>query len=89
VHADLAFPVSAVSLLAALGDRTAVLHQPLTKVVQSERYQYSLQSIVSPRYPHDELTKVIMIIQGRASYLNRGPPAASGMRILHMSFDAL
>jgi hypothetical protein len=30
-----------------------------------------------------------MIIQGRASYLNRGPPAASGMRILHTSFDAL
>jgi hypothetical protein len=30
-----------------------------------------------------------MISLGRASYLNRGPPAASGMRILHTSFDAL
>jgi hypothetical protein len=33
------------------------------------------------RYPHNGTDKAIMIIQGRASYLNRGPPAASGMRI--------
>jgi hypothetical protein len=39
-----------------------------------------------PRYPHDE---AITIIQGRASYLNRGPSVASGMRILHPSFDTL
>ena len=35
----------------------------------------------SPRYPHNGTDKTIMIIQGRASYLNRGPPVASGMRI--------
>jgi hypothetical protein len=38
------------------------------------------------RHPHNEATT---IIQGRASCLNRGPPAASGMRILHPNFDAL
>jgi hypothetical protein len=35
------------------------------------------------------MDEAIMIVQGRASYLNRGPPAASGMRILGTSFDAL
>jgi hypothetical protein len=35
----------------------------------------------SPRYPHNGIDKAIIIIQGRALCLNRGPLAALGIRI--------
>jgi hypothetical protein len=76
-----------LSALSARGYHTerGQLVGPRALLASYERHQWNfIQFNVSflPALSAGRTDEAIIIIQGRASYLNRGPPAASGMRIL-------